>query len=94
MDKSRDTEMKVLVIGMGFSKVLGLRYVSNKYHISSGNIINAILTGTSINGLCFDYPLENSRLEEYVQEKQENSKSERFNFEGGVTYGRKTKINF
>lgn len=80
MDKSRDKEMKVLVIGKDVSKVLGLIYASNKYHISSGNIINAILTGTSINGLCFDYPLESNRLEEYVQEKQEKSKSARFNF--------------
>ncbi len=83
MDKSRDTEMKVLVIGKGFSKIYGLRYASQKFNISSGNIINAILMGTSINGLCFDYPEEDSKLEQYVNVKNKKSKSansERFNF--------------
>lgn len=82
MDKSRDKGMKVLVIGNGFQKEYNLRYVSQKYNISEGNVINAIFTGTSINGLCFDYPLENSNLEAYVSEKQIKSKSTRFNFAG------------
>lgn len=79
MDKSRDTDMKVLVIGKSFTRTYGLRYVATKYHISTGNIINAILMGTEINGLCFDYPIENSKLEQYVKSKESNS--ERFNFE-------------
>lgn len=82
MDKSRDKEMKVLVIGKGVCKEYGLPYASKKYKISTGNIINAILMGSSINGLCFDYPLENSKLEEYVQKKS-NSNKERFVFARG-----------
>lgn len=60
--ESQDT--KVLVIGKGINKVYSLSYVSQKFKISQGNIINAILSGSSINGLRFDYALENGNQEE------------------------------
>lgn len=56
---NKDESTKILVIGKGISKVYSLSYITQKYKISQGNIINAILTGSSINGLCFDYAIEN-----------------------------------
>lgn len=61
--QSMKESTKILVIGKGESKVHSLSYVSQKYKISQGNIINAILTGTQINGLCFDYALEKEKTD-------------------------------
>ncbi len=62
--KDKNTGTKVLVIGKWGSKIYSLTYVSQKYKISEGNIINAILTGASIKGLYFDYALENQTNDE------------------------------
>lgn len=61
--QSMKESTKILVIGKGESKVHSLSYVSQKYKISQGNIINAILMGTQINGLCFDYALKEEKTD-------------------------------
>lgn len=57
MHSSLDS-MRILVIGRGFSKIYGLRYLATKLGVTSSSILLAIQEGFNIKGLYFDEALE------------------------------------